>query len=463
MQVVGLPAELENVVKSMWALRLQLLSDKVETHKDDNEMEFSSQPTSEDDSETEEGNRGKWTGKTMPTLMESLALCYLAAMILRLPLSIGDLHQCAVREDVPLIRAVRLVPASLKRRLPAEYLNALDTVSPLQSDHLRIAVHRLYQVYEHQFQLQIPSLNTPLLLHRYIRRLAIPVPVHWAVGKVAGILSMNLSFPATRRRRRQKISDLPELALISLLVIAVKLYYPFNATDLSVDSTSHPALSNMDWDAWLNSHTNHRSRLQDRDHLMRGSEMNVKDKDAMEMTETQMDDYLDWCERTWVDEDRARQKPKGLSSELLDMFPTGRQDGSQPKPYDFRDEAKKESRSTAELLTETMHQLTVRRTLSDEQYEHGAEGVKMVGSTYQRYRCSDDLTRQARAFHEAVADMLAVKLETVLIAVLQTERRLVVWREEQVKARREMGAASQEQDAYEGTASWSDPSDKGTG
>ena len=428
----------------MWALRLQLLSDKVEAPKEDDNTEFSSQATSEDNTEREEGKRGKCTGKTMPTLIETLALCYLAAVVLRLSLSIGDLHRYAVREDLPLIRAVRSVPAPLKRRLPAEYLNALDTVSPLQPDDLRKAVHRLYQIYEHNFQLKIPPLNTSLLLHKYIRRLALPVPAHQAVGKIAGVLSIDFSFPERQRRQRQKISDLPELALISLLVITVKLYYPFNATDLSVDALNHPALVNMDWDAWLISHTNHRSRLQDKDHLMRGSEVNVTEKDAMDMTDTQIDDYLDWYERTWVDEERAQEKPKGLPSALLDLFPIGRLDGSQPKPYNFQDEIENECQSTMKLLTNIMGHLTVRSVVSDEQQDPAAESFKMVGSKYKRYRSIEELAPPAKAFHEAVANTLAVQVETLLIAVLQMERRLVVWRAEQVKAARQNDAGRPE-------------------
>lgn len=94
---MGLPAELENVVKDLWALRLQLLKDK--TLPDFNgETVFSSQPQTEDDMESNRkfGRDWKVRAKALPTLVETLALCYLGIVLLRLPVSMGDLHQYEV-------------------------------------------------------------------------------------------------------------------------------------------------------------------------------------------------------------------------------------------------------------------------------------------------------------------------------------------------------------------------------
>ena len=89
-----LPAELEIVVKDLWELRVQLLEYRFEKVAN-TEAVFSSQQRSE----TEEGNvqqaRKKWEarGKETPALLESLSLCYMAMVILHLPISLGDLHR----------------------------------------------------------------------------------------------------------------------------------------------------------------------------------------------------------------------------------------------------------------------------------------------------------------------------------------------------------------------------------
>lgn len=83
------------MVKDLWVLRLQLLKSKTDATSDEDTM-FSSQPQSE--TETEDNREGvgrKWKvrGKDMPSLIETLGLCYLGIILLRLPVSIGEIHR----------------------------------------------------------------------------------------------------------------------------------------------------------------------------------------------------------------------------------------------------------------------------------------------------------------------------------------------------------------------------------
>lgn len=83
------------MVKDLWALRLQLLKSKIDTTSDENTV-FSSQPQSETETEDKhEGIGRKWRvrGKYMPSLIETLGLCYLGMILLRLPVSIGEMHR----------------------------------------------------------------------------------------------------------------------------------------------------------------------------------------------------------------------------------------------------------------------------------------------------------------------------------------------------------------------------------
>ena len=92
---MGLPAELEIVVKDLWALRLQLLKSKTDAISDEDTV-FSSQPQSEMETEDKHervGRKWKVRGKDMPGLVETLGLCYLGTILLRLPVSIGEMHR----------------------------------------------------------------------------------------------------------------------------------------------------------------------------------------------------------------------------------------------------------------------------------------------------------------------------------------------------------------------------------
>ena len=90
-----MPAELEIVVKDLWELRMRLLQDRLKTAVDVDEV-FSSQPQNDNEDEMKDSMLGKkWElrGKQMPTMVETLGICYLASTILRLPLSLGDFHR----------------------------------------------------------------------------------------------------------------------------------------------------------------------------------------------------------------------------------------------------------------------------------------------------------------------------------------------------------------------------------
>ena len=82
-------------MKDLWALRLQLLKGKTVSISNEDTV-FSSQPQTETEIESngeEVGKEYKVEGKAMPTLIETLGLCYLGMVLLRSAISMGDLHR----------------------------------------------------------------------------------------------------------------------------------------------------------------------------------------------------------------------------------------------------------------------------------------------------------------------------------------------------------------------------------
>lgn len=94
---MGFPAELESIVHDLWALRLQLLKARAEEPSESETAPkiFSSQSEIETDITDQEiePKRRRRSGKDDPTLVDTLALCYLATLLLRLPVSLGDVHR----------------------------------------------------------------------------------------------------------------------------------------------------------------------------------------------------------------------------------------------------------------------------------------------------------------------------------------------------------------------------------
>ena len=224
----------------------------------------------------------------------------------------------------------------------------------------------------------------------------------------------------------------------------MKLYHPFDESTRHVRSLADSAALTVDWAVWVDAQSSHNVRVADEPHLERGSEISVTEKDIMSMHGEQLDEYMDWYERTYVDDSRAEGKSHGLPKQLLDMFPTGRTDGSSPTPYNYDRTSVQEQDAIDKRLQIVTSKLRLRNVVinGSEDSDRVQENFIQVGSFYKRYREVKDLTSHARAFHEAVAKAIGIRLETLILAVGQVERKLVRWREAKLKADKgEDGAA----------------------
>lgn len=257
------------------------------------------------------------------------------------------------------------------------------------------------------------------------------VDVHSAVRRLAKLLDIDFSFP--KLQSRHKISSMPEIALMSLLVIVVKLYNPFDTIDRHPRSWSDAGTLALDWDRWCEAQKNYDSRDTADGKLGRGNEVKVAEADVFKMSGDQMDEYLDWFEKTWVDDERARNHPRGHPKQLLDMFPTGRSGGPQPATSNSEQERQDDEEALETKLKTTQGRLKPRQVIPEDDAGEDEDDVNRVGSYYKRYRKVEDLPATARAFHETAANLIAVKLPTLLVAIGQIEQRLIKWRERKVK------------------------------
>lgn len=271
------------------------------------------------------------------------------------------------------------------------------------------------------------------------------VTLHPTTLKISQLLSETFAFPLPGHR--QQASSLPEMQLMGLLIIATKLYHPFDALTRHV--RSHADSLRMDWAAWVDVQRSHGVHASAEAHLERGSEINVTEKDVMNMTGKDMDEYMDWFERTFVDNVRAEEKDRALPQQLLEMFPTGRTDGSSRTQYNYGEVAAKEQETIDKSLSLVMGKMRLHKVVSDdhEDVDGFPEGSTGIGSFHKRYKKVEDLTPHALAFHEAAAELIGVKLEALLLAVWQVERKLTKYREAKVKAEREGGGEALENES----------------
>lgn len=261
--------------------------------------------------------------------------------------------------------------------------------------------------------------------------LSFPVDTYTAVHHMSSMLGIDFCFP--KHGSRQKRSNLPEIRLVALLVVAVKMYYSFDSQDRHPRSQLDVAVLHVDWDKWGELQEQHDRRLTLNGEIGRGNEMLVTEQDVMKMSGGQLDEYLDWYEKTWINEEDDHHNKKGLPKQLLDMFPTSRINSSLVAAVGFDAEKKAEGDSLDEKLRMIQSKLKLRPVVSAESEGKSREPLRRLGSLYKRYRKIEDLPPQAKRFHEAAASLIGVSMTTLLMAVRQMEVKLRVWRAKHLK------------------------------
>ncbi|KAJ5084683.1 hypothetical protein NUU61_009262 [Penicillium alfredii] len=425
----GFPEPFDAVVRDLWALRLQDFSLRIDESTEDEHEDpelFSSQPTDKDEFD-EMGFKPGSKYLEWPRLLDSVALCYLAALLMRLPICVSDFYRMIIRQDVPYIRALTIVPREMRDKLPPELVSILDVNKLPKAEHLHRGVLEISLFYQRRFGLAIPPLNSPLVLYRIIKRLAIPVEVYEAIKKLQELLAFTYEYPTRLRGNfRRSPYHLPEVQLVVLTVIATKLFFPLDDLKRYPATNREPGAQFMDWSVWERAqrHFNNHERVGGKigkDHVVQ-----LTDKDVLTMTPDQLDEYMDWYESSWLDTPRVLNR-------VADMFPINRPEAeaqSNPPAASTAAATSDTDEALQALLQSVMQDLKPKRVILEED----ETDVPRPGAWYRRYRWESQLAGPARAFYELAAELAAVSLPTLIRAVTVGEFRIARWLENQRRA-----------------------------
>jgi RNA polymerase I-specific transcription initiation factor RRN7 len=275
-----------------------------------------------------------------------------------------------------------------------------------------------------------PPINWILLLFEHIKGLALPLEIYQAAKTLNQIVAFDFKFDTTRSRR--KAISLPEAQLMSLIIVAVKLLFPFDSDTIEryPRSLNEPGAQQLDWISWVEAQKRFDNSGKDNE-LQRGQEVEVKDSDIFKMSETQLDQYMDWYQRTWAKTEIAGEN---VNRNILDMFPLK----TLPDQNDRADIESDREAAVQSKLHEVQSSMKLRRPISDEEAEKEQLNIMRPGSHYAIFRSVNDLSIQpvAKAFYGAAAEMACLSLETMVRAVVQTERRIALWRNAKRRAER---------------------------
>ncbi len=97
----------------------------------------------------------------------------------------------------------------------------------------------------------------------------------------------------------------PEARLMSLLIIAVKVSQSLDSVECRPRTDSEPAALAVNWRVWQDTLGPENRK---RKTLLPGEEIKVTEEDVFRMNGPQLDQYLDWYQRIWIDDAKTSSK-----------------------------------------------------------------------------------------------------------------------------------------------------------
>lgn len=455
-----MPEELWTVVKDLWSLKLAGLQHRLDskgTSSTDVETDDITGDASSD-AEGETASSSEKTGRLQPKLWDTVALVYFGTLLLRHPISLSTLYQLIHTEEVPFIRAIRHVPSDITSKLPSEHQLALDTTTIPTQRELQKAVYKVLQDYNQDFGIALPTLNWKILLFEWIQELGLPLEIYAAVKRLAQLVEYDFTYEllageksqggGARKKRRSPVAT-PEVQLVSLIVVATKLLYPFalphpQTSQHTVSSTS----SYLDWQSWLNIHSLYHKdkRLELKpDQAIQASAHDIHDFDL-----ESLDQYMDWYQDTFTTPASVlREKKTDLENNILNMFPL--QNISQANNQGPHQISIDESKNTADFVSQIQRE-AIRPTLiqpqpptNDSDDEHPTASPPSTSNYHiflnlhtlhltSTFFTNDVSKNPIISFHERAAELACLDLKRLLRAVRYTEKRLEAWHDRQKRS-----------------------------
>ncbi|KAG9580178.1 hypothetical protein KCU61_g1493, partial [Aureobasidium melanogenum] len=415
-----LPNELETVVRDIWALRLQSLQSRVsyesESEAEQSSQFYSSQSEAERTDDTARTRRArKSKNDAIPKLVDALSICYIGCLLLRLPVTVGDLYSWAARGDLIYYRAVKALSESMKLRLPFNYNKILDPQDVLSPGAAQQAVLDNITAFDRAFGMATPPINHILVLYRWIRSLALPLEVYSATLRLAKLLEIAFVYDVqAARSSRYRILQYAEPRLMGALVIATKLLFPLDNVKRYPKNPTELSALTMDWSNWSKARAEYNDTIKSGTPLGYQEAMQVQEKDILDMSDNKLDEYMDWYGSVFAEETVREKGRIGKEAEfrraLLRLFPIDRpiQDTSDDMDVDEEQEPMPEDERLRKVQS-SLRPTRVKPNASSTEPE-----VSRPGNSYRRYRNVGELDGYAKEFYEEATNLVALPLNSLV-------------------------------------------------
>lgn len=412
--------ELETVVRDLWDLRTRGSSNLVaeDAPQEDSLEMFSSQPATEelvkgvDNSKTraQSWDSGRGSDWPMPRMIETLALCYLGCLLLRVPTSVGELCTWVNSGHMPCKRAYYDLPQEMQDRLPSAYTRALKVSlhETLQGVDLHYTVMNLALSYHQNYGMIFPAISDTPTLVAYSRQLALPVEALITARSIISVMKLGFQLPI--HKSRLFILDYPEIMLVSVAVVATKLSSPLGGSSPLLQGTGFEAGLRFNWDKW-------RETMAELDDPLASQDEPSFDKvtadQVIAMTSEQLDKYFAHIS-SLID--------KKNGNAISRFFPT--EDAPRLEPLRHESTEEDADNRTKMVLGQTL--MVQKEDNSDLEDEPASK----PDFTYDAFRAVEDLTEAAQYFYTAAGRVAGLSLQEMVRAVYMLEQRILAWQRE---------------------------------
>ncbi|OAA39862.1 ubiquitin fusion protein [Beauveria brongniartii RCEF 3172] len=397
--------ELETVVRDLWDLRIRGATALGHGTAPDADAEdvlqvFSSQPaiieptkrwTSK--SKAQDWGTDRGLGWPMPSLSDTLALCYLGCYLLRIPTRLGELIRLANDRHLPYRNVFQQLPTEMQERMPSNYIKLLKSPMRLALEGAQAysTVMDLACSYHLNYNMLFPDLNYMPILVQYTKLLALPVECIVAVRRICNALGYRFHLPVQSTRVYPLHN--PEVRLIALLIVATKLCFPFHGGSPLTVSDDSLVLPSFDWNSWQSAKGQPEP---DKARTFDG----VTPSDVANMTDDDLDAYYRHI---------ASFLETKNTNPVTAFFPVE----PEPVPDPVRAEPTPEE---VDDMARTVLQSAVGMPNTEAPNKYN----------YEAYRQVEDLPPMAKCFYSAISSAAEVSLETTVRAVYMLEQAIKI-------------------------------------
>ncbi|KAK6346764.1 Pol I core factor CF [Orbilia brochopaga] len=373
------------------------------------------------------GRRAKDITKTTPKLLDTMGIIYMAAMMLQLPLDIVTVHRWITAQDIIFFRAITHIPEAMVAKMERRWRRKFEPTVLPTAEGLRREVYHLMRYYYRKFDVVVPGTNAECLLAGYVLELGCPPEVYPAVLKLAKKLNLPLRYPLSASKFN--IIDCPDVQLMALMIIAVKLCYGLDGVTRYAKTPWEIANMTLDWESWkkiveMKESDVSNGAVASRD---RNWQLGVREDEIYGFTDREMDEYLDWFEKNWVKKDSS--KP---TAGIAKLFEDRSGEGTNPKDPNRKEASGEEVRvKLLEMRVDAFKKMQgsakINVPAADWTVRENRAVRKVVrpGENYPRYLKWEDVSsEQLRTLYKAAAARIAVDVEGFAFVVQRLENRL---------------------------------------